>query len=131
MATLIEVGVFISGILRAWTPWIVRRLIALAVKRLPENQRSRYAEEWPAYVVEMPGEIAKLLAALGFLLAAPRMRSQQVQGRALEEHEELGTITLEAVNEGQRRLTIRAKIPPRSTVCVDLKTGKIYRVPDE
>ena len=59
---------------RAWAPWIIERLIRCAVVRLPETARERYEEEWSSHVSELPGDIGKLIAALGFLRASKRMR---------------------------------------------------------
>jgi len=61
--------------LKAWTPSIVKRLVKRAVCKLPEEQRDRFGEEWLSHVYETPGEVGKLAAALGFLLAARRMSS--------------------------------------------------------
>ena len=35
-----------GGALHASIAWFTRRLLDLATKRLPENQRERFAEEW-------------------------------------------------------------------------------------
>src|SRR6266851_4446005 len=59
--------------LRAWLPWVVERSIALAVKRLPVDQQDRYAEEWHSHLGEIPGEMGKLLFALGLFPAGLRM----------------------------------------------------------
>ncbi len=59
--------------LRAWLPWVVERSIALAVKRLPVDQQDRYTEEWHSHLEEIPGEIGKLLFALGLFPAGLRM----------------------------------------------------------
>jgi lipopolysaccharide/colanic/teichoic acid biosynthesis glycosyltransferase len=40
---------------------------------LPEDQRERFAEEWPSHVNEVPGDISKLLVACGFFLASLKM----------------------------------------------------------
>lgn len=61
---------------KAWTPWIVKRLIRRAVHKLSEEQQGRFEEEWLAYVDEIPGEIGKVVAALGFLRASHRMSSR-------------------------------------------------------
>src|SRR6266851_8947551 len=58
---------------KAWTPSIIKHLVNRAVRRLPEEERSRFEEEWLAHVNELPGEVAKIIAALGFLSAARRM----------------------------------------------------------
>ncbi len=86
MATLTAILIFILGIVaasfsnqlsdefKAWTPRILRRLVTRAVRRRPECQRHRFAEEWAAHVDEVPGEIGKICVAVGFHWAAYRMR---------------------------------------------------------
>jgi hypothetical protein len=59
--------------LKAWTPKITRKLVAFAVARLPEEQKGRFSEEWSSYVAEFPGNIAKIISALGLVLAAFRI----------------------------------------------------------
>ena len=54
----------------AWTPWIVEHLVRRAVSKLPEAQRERFEEEWRSHIDEMPGDVGKLLAAIGFGSAA-------------------------------------------------------------
>lgn len=79
----------------AWTPWIIERLIRRAVTKLPESQRERFEEEWRGHIDEIPGDIGKLVAAVGFGSAARQMSSllnsnrnsssaRQVFGRAFD-----------------------------------------------
>jgi len=56
--------------IKAWNPVVIRGLIKFAVARLPENQRERFEEEWHAHISEVPGQIAKLIAAVGLLVVA-------------------------------------------------------------
>jgi len=58
---------------KAWTPWMIGRLIAFAVRLLPEDRRDRYGEEWSSYAAEIPGEIGKIITVLNFSLAALRI----------------------------------------------------------
>jgi lipopolysaccharide/colanic/teichoic acid biosynthesis glycosyltransferase len=58
---------------KAWVPWLVERLLQLAIAQLPEGQRQRFDEEWRSHINEVPGNVGKLLAALGFLSAARKM----------------------------------------------------------
>jgi CRISPR/Cas system-associated exonuclease Cas4 (RecB family) len=60
---------------RPWRPYLTKRIIALAVRRLPQEQCERYREEWLSYVEEVPGEIGRLLAALGMLWAGVKLGS--------------------------------------------------------
>lgn len=60
----------VAAEIRAWGPFVIRGLIKLAVGRLPENRRERFAEEWQSHVNDVPGQVGKLLVAIGFLVAA-------------------------------------------------------------
>jgi hypothetical protein len=82
MALITGLGLFVLSILsralsslaatelKEWNPSIIKSLIGFAVRRLPRQQRERFAEEWQSYINEVPGQIAKLVAALGFTFAA-------------------------------------------------------------
>jgi lipopolysaccharide/colanic/teichoic acid biosynthesis glycosyltransferase len=59
--------------LKAWLPWVVQRVIQRAVARLHSTQRERYQEEWQSHVDEVPGQVGKLLVAIGFLKSARKM----------------------------------------------------------
>lgn len=58
---------------KAWIPYCTKQTILLAVRRLPENHRARFAEEWASHLVEIPGEAGRLAMALGCLAAAHQM----------------------------------------------------------
>ena len=85
MALITGFGLFVASVLTAalskvlaedfvaWTPWIVGRFIKIAVARLPENYRERFAEEWQSHADEVPGIVAKIFMAAGCLRAAHRM----------------------------------------------------------
>jgi hypothetical protein len=86
---LFLVGTLGSGLSRlltdefkAWIPWIIQRVIRRAIVRLPPAQRERFEEEWQSHVNEVPGEIGKLTAALGFLKAARKMTLAATTGDA-------------------------------------------------
>jgi lipopolysaccharide/colanic/teichoic acid biosynthesis glycosyltransferase len=70
---------------KAWAPWIIKYIIDRAVRQLPEDQRERFAEEWPSHVNEVPGDISKLLVACGFFIA-----SLKISGRLGDISSELG-----------------------------------------
>lgn len=55
---------------KAWRPSLVAALIAAAVRRLPPAMRQRSAEEWESHVNDVPGDIGKVTAACGKLVAA-------------------------------------------------------------
>jgi hypothetical protein len=50
--------------------FIVERFIKRATRKLGEEQRGRCEEEWLAHIRDTPGKVGKLIAAIGFLLAA-------------------------------------------------------------
>jgi lipopolysaccharide/colanic/teichoic acid biosynthesis glycosyltransferase len=56
--------------IKAWTPWIIERLIRAAVAKLPERERDRLHEEWHSDIQDTPGELGRLVVAVGFLFAA-------------------------------------------------------------
>ncbi len=58
---------------KAWLPWIAGRMTRRAVSGLPKHLQSRYSEEWHSHLAEVPGVIGKLVAAVGFLRASPKM----------------------------------------------------------
>jgi hypothetical protein len=82
MALITGLGVIVVSVLTAffsrilaeemgaWSPWIIRSLIKFAVGRLPEYRRERLDEEWQSHVNDVPGQVGKLIAAVGFLFAA-------------------------------------------------------------
>lgn len=66
---------------KEWTPWVTRHLLDGAVRRLPEGQRERYAEEWAAHLAEVPGVVGKLAVALQFQIAAFGVRELDAKAR--------------------------------------------------
>jgi hypothetical protein len=54
---------------KAWVPWLTRNLIQFAACILPETERARRIEEWASHLEEVPGEIGKIVVALGFVRA--------------------------------------------------------------
>jgi hypothetical protein len=140
MATLIAVFLFFGTIValafsqllteecKAWIPWATRLLIKAAVLRFPEDQRQRFAEEWEAHVNDMPGKIGE---AFRLLIAACRMRPMLEEGPNPPVDEDLGKVHF-VFHHGRLRLIAGSiKVPARSTVKLDLKTGRIVRVSDD
>jgi hypothetical protein len=60
---------------KAWLPHIIETLVLRAVKQLPEADRERFSEEWRSDLNETPGDLTKLVNAIGFLIAARRIRA--------------------------------------------------------
>jgi len=64
------VATIVATEMEAWNPVVIRGVIKFAVARLPESKRERFREEWPAHIDEVPGQMAKLVVAIGFVFAA-------------------------------------------------------------
>lgn len=55
---------------KAWAPSVTAKIIAAAVRKLPTPKRERFSEEWASHVQQVPGDIGKIAAACGCLVAA-------------------------------------------------------------
>lgn len=77
LGILALLGAAISKILadefKAWSPWLVARIIAIAAMQMPESERERVREEWFGWVQDIPGDLGKLLTATGFLWGAAKI----------------------------------------------------------
>ena len=60
---------------------MLSRLIRFASAGLPEDHRERYKEEWQSHVDEIPGDIWKIVNAVGFVWASQRMSSEMANKR--------------------------------------------------
>lgn len=60
----------IANELLAWAPRLSRLLLRRAIKRLPEDLRPRYDEEWNAELQHIPGRLGQVAFALGAQRAA-------------------------------------------------------------
>jgi hypothetical protein len=58
---------------KAWSPWIVERLIRRAIAKLPDECKERYDEEWRGHLNAIPGELGRLVTAFGLVIAADRI----------------------------------------------------------
>lgn len=65
----------LSDELRAWSPRLVKCLIRKSVALLPETHQERFKEEWESHTAEIPGDVGKLIVAIGYLSAARNMRA--------------------------------------------------------
>jgi hypothetical protein len=75
-AILIPIMVkLLSDETKAWLPWITTRLVARAIRKLPESERQRYDEEWRGHLNCIPGDLGKLFFALGLGAAATSIRA--------------------------------------------------------
>ena len=67
------------GALHRSVPSLTRQLLDLATKRLPEDQRERFAEEWQSHINEVSGDLRKIVFALGCVSAAQNMTLRRVR----------------------------------------------------
>jgi hypothetical protein len=66
-------NLLVGGGCKQWILWFTQRLLALAVRRLPETQQERFAEEWHSHLNDVQGEVRKVLFAWGCASAARDM----------------------------------------------------------
>jgi hypothetical protein len=71
---------------KSWMPWFTARLLLVATEHLPEEHRERFAEEWASHVNEVPGDIGKIITAVGCIAAAHEMASLLENGEPLVTH---------------------------------------------
>jgi hypothetical protein len=105
---------------KAWMPSLAKWLIRRAVAWLPEDQRERYAEEWLSHINEIPGDISKIVAAMGFIWAAKRMPAETAKKRPIII--KLHGIPAPAVVDGVCRIELRAE--SRSAAVVSAKLDR-------
>jgi lipopolysaccharide/colanic/teichoic acid biosynthesis glycosyltransferase len=65
---------FMADEVKAWSSWLHRKMLRLAVAKLPKQYQERYEEEWDRELEECPGEIFKLVYSIGLLSAALGIR---------------------------------------------------------
>jgi hypothetical protein len=59
-----------------WLPWLTIFVIRMAARRLPEDVRSRYQEQWSADAEAIPGKLARLVWAIDLIRASYKMASK-------------------------------------------------------
>jgi len=65
--------------IKDWLPFLVEKLLILAIERLPTLDRERYREEWAADLFEYPGKLTQVIRAGGFYCAALRISAVSSQ----------------------------------------------------
>jgi lipopolysaccharide/colanic/teichoic acid biosynthesis glycosyltransferase len=68
------VGRFMADEVKTWSSWLHKKMLRLAVAKLPKQYQERYEEEWERELEECPGEIFKFLYSIGLLSAALGIR---------------------------------------------------------
>jgi hypothetical protein len=80
MALVLAFGAVIVAVLTPLMPRFTKRLLRIAIRRLPEAQRERFSEEWASHIDEVTAEISKFAVALGCISAAREMASSLGSG---------------------------------------------------
>ena len=68
-------NVLLADKLKARICWFTQALLDLAVERLPQTQRERFAEEWASHLNDVSGDFAKIAFSRGCVSAAGEMAS--------------------------------------------------------
>ena len=71
-------GRIVADEISAYIPRWAASVVNIAVRLMPEDQRSRWREEWSGHISETNGALSKLTASLGFLSAAFWLRNDQL-----------------------------------------------------
>ena len=56
------ISILLAEEFKAWAPRLINLLIRRAVRKLPDETRTRYGEEWRSHICEIPGTIGKVLS---------------------------------------------------------------------
>jgi Bacterial sugar transferase len=76
-------GKLCSDECKAWLPRITERVLRIAVAALPADLRERFGEEWRSDLNEIPGELGRLVWALGLVWAALKVSNDHSFARFL------------------------------------------------
>jgi hypothetical protein len=102
-------------------PWLARRLIYRAARRLPGPERSRWREEWLANLEDMPGKLTKLMWSLSiFLVGAGKMR--RILGAP-----PLSQVLWARVQAAWQRLWSQQKSPQGSSQAIELQVDSVVQ----
>ena len=144
MAIMTILGAFMVKLLEkeieAWIPQAAPCLVHYAVRRLPATEQARYAKEWTADLEAIPGELSRLVFALGFLKAALLMNLEvyrqdevvramhRTKGKVVVlilQHENLTTSKYERIGQ-----LLKVTLPGRlnATFVAELMAGSGLRV---
>jgi hypothetical protein len=61
---------------KAWAPSLISYILRIAIRTLPPASRERCAEEWESHINDLPGDLSKITAACGKLVAAWRIAAE-------------------------------------------------------
>jgi hypothetical protein len=113
-----------------WCPWFADRIVRWAAGHLGDPAScARYEKEWIANLNEVPGKLARLVEALGYLACTPSMR-RSVRGRTVHSqsaaHAEADPQP--AVPAGSPGPPVPTPAGPAARVPPGEKTVRAYRV---
>jgi len=99
-------GKILGDEVRAWMPWFIEKLLRIAIANLPQDQQQRFSEEWPSHLIEVPGDIGKIITAAGFVFAAQEIASLRKHRRSFPKQ-----VVRRAVDVAVSLLTLLFLIP--------------------
>jgi hypothetical protein len=115
------VGAVLSGIVanecKAWIAYLPKWLIRRAIAWVPQESRERYTEEWLSHISEVPGDIGKIVTAVGFVWAAKKMPANTAATGALI----VPGVREPNVGNAACRIEVQAGIRTSGTVTVRLE----------
>jgi hypothetical protein len=87
IAIVLSIGAVIGPIVlslvtdecKAWLPWLTKKAIDRAVRKLPAHQRERYNEEWRSHLNEVPGNLIRLWHAIDLSRAAVQIARTSIE----------------------------------------------------
>jgi lipopolysaccharide/colanic/teichoic acid biosynthesis glycosyltransferase len=103
--------------LNSWSPVIVKRLKDMAIEKLPLSQRERYEEEWSCDLLEIPGNISRIIYSLGLLKAARTIDLQFAQ----KEQSFLGLLTKRTFDITVASMSLSLGLPVFLLICLAVK----------
>jgi Bacterial sugar transferase len=123
----------ITDELHSRIPWLTRKIVEQAIRRLPEEQKERFREEWHSHLEETPGELSKLITAIGFLKAARQMSAISGRKRLLRLVDIVGALMIAAYFSPALLLLVAVlklmnagSVLHRRTVTVDNRSFEMY-----
>lgn len=70
----VVVAPILLNVFTDWSPRLAQWIVQRASRRMPKAYQHRCAEEWLAYLADIPGGTSKLVVALGYWVRIPQLR---------------------------------------------------------